>query len=938
MESVRHLLHHFEPHIKVSSMSKITLRPYQIQLKADIYNAWNSGAVNVLAVSPTGSGKAMTLCTLAEELAYTYGMPTVIKVHRRELVSQLCGTLAQLGIPHNVIAQRSNILEIIEEEKRLHGKSFYEPRAPITVVSVDTLLSRAEKYAEFCQRQRVWILDEAAHQLKDNKWGKAAALFPNAIGVGFTATPQRLDKKGLGRHAFGLFDVMVQGPTVRWLIDNGFLSKYKIVTPKSDYLDHLEDNGSSTQDFTQKARTIASKSSHIVGDVVKAYKEYIFGKQAILFADCIEAAEKMEEQFNAQGIPAKLLTGETPSKERLQGVIGYRDGKIKVLLNVDLFDEGFDVPGTDAVIMARPTKSLGKYLQMCLDTDTEILTKRGWIKYDSILKGDIVPALNIESNKVEFVDIEDVVVRKIEEGESFYSFSTAHSDFRVTSHHDMIVKTRASTKWIKESIEETFNRSSMFHVPSSAFTDINDAEITDDELRFLGWYQSDGTLSRKFQVSISQAASQPHISLLRDLLKRMGVPFTECVVKRKGDLKKYSDLIQFIVSINKPKRNFKRWSNKNSLTHLLPWLDKSLPEIYDTLSRRQVEVLLTTWNLGDGKKLKNIDYEQNTMTITFGDNKHAADKMQSLLVRRGFRCSVSIEDRSHLNRKDIYNLRIKDTRTVCIAGKNSKDGSVSGKKSYKRSHIKIEKPKKEEIVWCIKNRLGTIFTRRNGKVTIMGNCGRALRVAKGKEFAYIIDHVGNCYSKHKRGAQHGLPDKIRQWTLDNIVRKRDTVSLHRFCMNEMCNLPFDRWLDACPYCGNTDKPYRRNVAEVSAREALKIVDGDMELLDPETIRELENEINLENPFDVEERVKRTAGEYAGKAARKKQQERIEMQKTLAETIARWAGREKRNGFTDRQIKKRFMMKFSEGITVALSLPKAEMQEINTMIKQDLGEV
>lgn len=563
------------------AMSKIVLRNYQVQLKADIYNAWQSGMTNVLAVSPTGSGKAMTLCTLAEELAYTHGMPTVIKVHRRELVSQLCGTLAQLGISHNVIAQRSNILEIIEEEKRLHGRAFYEPRAPITVVSVDTLLARADKYKDFCQKQRVWILDEAAHQLKDNKWGQAAALFPNAIGVGFTATPQRLDKKGLGRHAFGLFDTMVMGPTVRWLIDNGFLSKYKIITPKSDYLDHLEDNGNSTQDFTQKARTIASKSSHIIGDVVEAYKTYIFGKQAILFADCIEAAEKMEEQFNAHGIPAKLLTGQTPSKERLQGVIGYRDGKIKVLLNIDLFDEGFDVPGTDAVIMARPTKSLGKYLQMC---------------------------------------------------------------------------------------------------------------------------------------------------------------------------------------------------------------------------------------------------------------------------------------------------------------------------------------------------------------------GRALRVAKGKEFAYIIDHVGNVYSKHKRGAQHLLPCKIRQWSLDNVVRKRDTVSLHRFCMNETCNLPFDRWLDACPFCGNTDRPYTRVVSEMSAREALLQVDGDMELLDPETIRELENEINLENPYDVEERVKRTAGEYAGKAARKKQQERIEKQKELAETIAKWAGREKTYGFTDRQIKKRFMMKFSEGITVALSLPKAEMQEINIMIKQDLGEV
>ena len=256
-------------------MSKITLRSYQVQLKADIYNAWQSGMTNVLAVSPTGSGKAMTLCTLAQELAYVHGLPVVIKVHRRELVSQLCGTLAQLGISHNIIAQRGTILEIIEEEKRLHGRAFYEPRAPITVVSVDTLLSRADKYKDWAQRQRVWILDEAAHQLLNNKWGSVTKLFPNAIGVGFTATPQRLDKKGLGRHAFGLFDVMVEGPRVRWLIDNGFLSRFKVVVPKSDYKQFLKDDGSTTKDYTAKAREYASLHSHVIGDVVnKIYGSY----------------------------------------------------------------------------------------------------------------------------------------------------------------------------------------------------------------------------------------------------------------------------------------------------------------------------------------------------------------------------------------------------------------------------------------------------------------------------------------------------------------------------------------------------------------------------------------------------------------------------------------------------------------------------------------
>lgn len=555
---------------------KVTLRPYQQSLKADIYNAWQAGFVNVLAVSPTGSGKAMTLCTLAQELAYTHGMPVVIKVHRKELVSQLCGTLAQLDIPHNIIAQKGNILEIIEEEKRLHGKSYYEPRSPITVVSVDTLLSRADRYQEWAQRQRVWILDEAAHQLVNNKWGACVKLFPNAIGVGFTATPQRLDKKGLGRHAFGLFDVMVQGPTVRWLIDNGFLSKFKVVVPKSDYKEYLEDNGSSTQDYTAKARAYASAHSHIVGDVVENYIKFVNGLQAIVFADCIAAGQRMEEEFLKRGVPAKLLTGETPSKERSKGVRDFSENKLKVLINIDLFDEGFDLyptPGRriiDAVIMARPTKSLSKMLQQA---------------------------------------------------------------------------------------------------------------------------------------------------------------------------------------------------------------------------------------------------------------------------------------------------------------------------------------------------------------------GRALRPHKEKPFAYILDHVGNI-------AQHGLPDKVRTWTLDNIVKKRDTTNLIRVCSSTMCSMPYDRWLEACPFCGTEPEKVKR-ASGMSAREALEVVDGDMQLLDPETIRELEAEINLENPYDLEERVKRTAGEYAGKAARKKQQERIEMQKKLAETIALWAGKQKLAGLSDRQIKKKFFIVFGMGITAALSQVKSDMEETDKLIRGEL---
>lgn len=207
----------------------------------------------------------------------------------------------------------------------------------------------------------------------------------------------------------------------------------------------------------------------------------------------------------------------------------------------------------------------------------------------------------------------------------------------------------------------------------------------------------------------------------------------------------------------------------------------------------------------------------------------------------------------------------------------------------------------------------------------MQQCGRALRVIKGKEHAIIIDHVGNI-------KYHDLPDKVRRWTLDNIVKKRENVNLIRICGNTACNAPFDRALFICPYCGHQDHRTSRSGGERDAREELELVDGDLELLDPEVLRELEKEIELEDPDAIAERVTKAAGIIAGKSARKKQMERIEMQKTLATTIAEWAGIQKHLGYKDRSIKKKFYLEFGETITVALSLTRAEMEQMNTDIR------
>jgi len=344
----------------------IVLRPYQKEMIADVYTAWRDAKKNVLLVCPTGGGKTQCFVSIAVDMAVNslFGTkyPTAISVHRKELVQQISLTLCERGVNHNIIAPSNVIKGIVAAQRRLFGRQFYDYNASITVISVDTLNARIAKHEKWAKTIKLWIIDEAAHVLKDNKWGRVVEYFPNALGLGVTATPKRLDKKGLGSDTDGVFDVMVEGPPTRWMIDNGYLSKYKVVIPVSDYRNFLKETKGNS-DYSSAAMAAASEQSQIVGDVVKNYGIFVPGKQAIVFCSDIASANRMEKAFLDAGIKAKLLTGETEDNVRLNTLIDFRDKKLQVLLNVDLFDEGLDVPSVEAVIMARPTKSLGKFLQ-----------------------------------------------------------------------------------------------------------------------------------------------------------------------------------------------------------------------------------------------------------------------------------------------------------------------------------------------------------------------------------------------------------------------------------------------------------------------------------------------------------------------------------------------------------------------------------------------
>lgn len=342
----------------------IQLRPDQLALKQGIYAGWNSGHRNMLAVLPTGGGKSVVVADIVNE-KNNLGAKQAVIAHRKELVGQMSLHIASRGVKHRIIGPKSTVSNIIANHRReFNGQCFVNPSANCAVAGVDTLVSRFDDLKQWGSQIDDWTIDEGHHVLRNNKWGRAITLFPNACGLGVTASPGRADGMGLGAHADGVYDDMIIGPSPRELMAIGAITDFEYVVPASDFKiddDAITDSG----DFSPKKMKEASKKSRIVGDVVKEYILRAFGKRGIVFATDVETAGEMARRFKEFGIPAEAVSAETPEATRDEYVRRFRDGRILVLVNVDLFGEGFDVPAVEVVSLARPTASLAVFLQQC---------------------------------------------------------------------------------------------------------------------------------------------------------------------------------------------------------------------------------------------------------------------------------------------------------------------------------------------------------------------------------------------------------------------------------------------------------------------------------------------------------------------------------------------------------------------------------------------
>jgi DNA repair protein RadD len=309
------------------------LRDYQQQAIDNLRAAYRNGARAPLLVGPTGMGKTVIIAAILQGIA-ARGRSAMVLVHRRELIAQTADKLRLAGVQHGIIAAGLPTTD-----------------HPIQVASVQTLTRRLGQLAT---APDLIVIDEA-HHATAGRWKRVMDHWPGALRLGVTATPMRLDGRGLS----AAFDRLVLGPSVANLMNAGFLCPARIYAPP--VMADLTGLKRRAGDYATDQAAAAMDRFSVTGDAIAHYQRLAAGQQGIAFCCSIAHAEHVAASFNAANISAGTLLGETRDRDQL--VQRFAAGELQVLVTVDVVSEGFDIPAAGCAILLRPTQSLGLYLQ-----------------------------------------------------------------------------------------------------------------------------------------------------------------------------------------------------------------------------------------------------------------------------------------------------------------------------------------------------------------------------------------------------------------------------------------------------------------------------------------------------------------------------------------------------------------------------------------------
>ena len=320
-------------------MKKIELFDYQEDMKARIEKALCLHR-SVMAQMPTGTGKTYLLTAVIDSFVRANPKAKVwIVAHRRELVSQIDETVRKF---HSYSSATSSLLSSVK------------------AMSIQWLMRH---YDEIEEEPGMIVIDEAHHALAKT-YKEMWERFPKAKFLGLTATPCRLNGKGFT----DLFDILVQSWSVPEFISKGRLATYDFVSIKSDgvtqrLIDSLQKRGADG-DYQNKEMDMLLNKKPSIERLYQSLEEFGKDRKGIVYAFNISHAQKITKLYQEHGVKAIAIDSKTPATERQQDIEAFKKGDIQVLVNVDIFSEGFDCPDVEFVQLARPTLSLAKYLQM----------------------------------------------------------------------------------------------------------------------------------------------------------------------------------------------------------------------------------------------------------------------------------------------------------------------------------------------------------------------------------------------------------------------------------------------------------------------------------------------------------------------------------------------------------------------------------------------
>lgn len=330
---------------KYVSCQDARLRPYQQDVKDKIFTLWKSEK-NVMLQMPTGAGKTILFSSVINDIIKVPDSKILIIAHRKELLDQISSHLSKYNIEHGIIASN---------KKRSLEKN-------VQVASIQTLTHKNNEEITKSFVPDFIVIDEAHHTLA-NTYDQLWKLYPRSWKLGVTATPCRINGAPFTNH----FSELISSLSVKELIEKGFLSDYTFYTenPDSDLSKAILSikKKSSTGDYRINDLLQNLNVERHVKKLVLSYSTYANGLKGIVYCISIEHAHNICEAYKNIGVVAEYIDSKTPKTEREQIVQDFKDGKIQVLVNVDIFSEGFDCPDVEFIQMARPTWSLSKYMQ-----------------------------------------------------------------------------------------------------------------------------------------------------------------------------------------------------------------------------------------------------------------------------------------------------------------------------------------------------------------------------------------------------------------------------------------------------------------------------------------------------------------------------------------------------------------------------------------------